>query len=154
MPVSTRNAKTCRQPHILRSSGQNPTAKTHIGHLVFQQMADVGACFEALLAQPTIRQRLAQAGKLDDIAPVIAARLAVLAALHDIGKVNTGFQTRIWQEADFPTDTRHPRHAGHIVDLTPVLNCDDTETADWFFNALGYRAGHHHPNEVPPYTRG
>lgn len=107
-------------------------------HLLEHHMADVGACFEALLAQPTIRQRLAQAGKLDDIAPVIAARLAVLAALHDIGKVNTGFQTRIWQEADFPTDTRHPRHAGHIVDLTPVLNGDDTETADWFFNALGW----------------
>ena len=107
-------------------------------HLLEHHMADVGACFEALLVQPTIRQRLAQAGKLDDIDPVITARLAVLATLHDIGKVNTGFQTRIWQEADFPTDTRHPRHAGHIVDLTPVLNCDDTETADWFFNALGW----------------
>ncbi len=107
-------------------------------HLLEHHMADVGACFEALLVQPTIRQRLAQAGKLDDIDPVITARLAILATLHDIGKVNTGFQTRIWQEADFPTDTRHPRHAGHIVDLTPVLNCDDTETADWFFNALGW----------------
>ena len=101
-------------------------------------MADVGACFEALLAQPTIRQRLAQAGKLDDIDPVIAARLAVLAALHDIGKANIGFQTQIWQEADLPTETRHPRSAGHIADLTPVLNGDDTETANWFFDALGW----------------
>ena len=107
-------------------------------HLLEHHMADVGACFEALLAQPTIRQRLAQAGKLNDIDPVTAARLAVLAALHDIGKVNIGFQTRIWQESDFPTDTRPPRLAGHIADLTPVLNCDDTETADWFFNALGW----------------
>ncbi len=101
-------------------------------------MADVGACFEALLAQPTIRQRLAQAGKLNDIDPVIAARLAVLAALHDIGKVNVGFQTRIWQEADFSTDIRRPHSAGHIADLIPVLNYDDTETAGWFFNALGW----------------
>ena len=107
-------------------------------HLLEHHMADVGACFEALLAQPTIRQRLAQAGKLNDIDPVIAARLAVLAALHDIGKINIGFQTRIWQEADLPAGTRHPPGAGHIIDLTPVLNEQDTETADWFFNALGW----------------
>ena len=49
-------------------------------HLLEHHMADVGACFEALLAQPTIRRRLAQAGKLKDIDPVTAARLAVLAA--------------------------------------------------------------------------
>ncbi len=108
-------------------------------HLLEHHMADVGACFEALLTQPTIRQRLAQAGNLDDVDSVIVARLAVLASLHDIGKVNIGFQTRIWQESDFPTDTRPPRGPrGHIADLIPVLNCDDTETADWFFNVLGW----------------
>ena len=107
-------------------------------HLLEHHMADVGACFEALLAQPTIRQRLAQAGKLDDIDPVTAARLAVLAAVHDIGKVNIGFQTRIWQESDFPTDTRHPRSAGHIADLIPVLSGEDDVTAKWFFDALGW----------------
>ena len=108
-------------------------------HLLEHHMADVGACFEALLAQPTIRQRLVRVGNLNDIDPVIAARLAVLAALHDIGKVNIGFQTWIWQEADLPPDTRHPRGPrGHIADLTPVLNCDDTETANWFFDALGW----------------
>ncbi len=101
-------------------------------------MADVGACFEALLAQPTIRQRLAVSGGLDDLDDATVARLAVLAAMHDIGKVNIGFQTRIWQQSDLPTDTRHPHSAGHIADLTPVLNCDDTETADWFFNGLGW----------------
>ena len=107
-------------------------------HLLEHHMADVGACFEALLAQPTIRQRLAASGGFDDLDDVTVARLAVLAALHDIGKVNIGFQTRIWQESDFPTDTRHPRRAGHIADLAPVLNCDDTETADWFFSSLSW----------------
>ena len=107
-------------------------------HLLEHHMADVGTCFEALLAQPTIRQRLARAGKLDDIAPVIAARLAVLAAIHDIGKVNIGFQTQIWQESDFPTDTRYPRSAGHIADLIPVLSGEDDVTAKWFFDALGW----------------
>ena len=33
---------------------------------------------------------------------------------------------------------RHPRSAGHIADLTPVLNCDDTDTADCFFNDLDW----------------
>ncbi len=107
-------------------------------HLLEHHMADVGACFEALLAQPTIRQRLAVAGGLDDLDDVTVARLAVLAALHDIGKVNVGFQRRIWQGADFPTGTCPPRPAGHIADLTPVLNCEDRKTATWFFDALGW----------------
>ena len=117
-----------------KSDQENPQ---HI-HLLEHHMADVGACFEALLDQPTIRQRLAQAGGLNDIDPVITARLAVLTALHDIGKVNIGFQTRIWQESDFPTDTRHPRPAGHIIDLTPVLSGEDEVTAQWFFDAVGW----------------
>ena len=117
-----------------KSDQENPQ---HI-HLLEHHMADVGACFEALLDQPTIRQRLAQAGGLNDIDPVITARLAVLTALHDIGKVNIGFQTRIWQESDFPADTRHPRPAGHIVDLTPVLSGEDEVTAQWFFDAVGW----------------
>ena len=101
-------------------------------------MADVGACFEALLAQPTIRQRLAVSGGLDDLDDVTVARLAVLAAVHDIGKVNIGFQTRIWQDSDFPTDTRHPHRAGHIIDLIPVLSGEDDVTAKWFFDTLGW----------------
>ena len=118
-----------------KSDRENPPQRIH---LLEHHMADVGACFEALLAQPTIRRRLAQAGKLNDFDPAIAARLAVLAALHDIGKVNIGFQTRIWQESDFPTDTRHPRPAGHIADLIPVLSGEDDVTAKWFFDALGW----------------
>ena len=108
-------------------------------HLLEHRMADVGACFEALLAQPTIRQRLARSGGRDDLDAATIARLSVFAALHDIGKANVGFQTRIWQDADLPTgDTKLPRRSGHIADLTPVLNYDDRETAAWFFNALGW----------------
>ena len=36
-------------------------------HLPEHQLADVGGCFEALLAQPIIKKRLATAGKLDDL---------------------------------------------------------------------------------------
>ena len=105
-------------------------------HLLEHHLADVGACFEALLSQPTIRQRLARSGGLEDLHGTIAARLCVFAALHDIGKANVGFQTRIWREADLPTGQRKPRWAGHTVDLTPVLNGDDYTTYQWFFEAL------------------
>ena len=106
-------------------------------HLLEHHLADVGACFEALLMQPTIRRRLARAGGRDDLDEATAARLAVFAGLHDIGKVNIGFQTRIWTEADRPSRRRIP-FAGHTNHLLPVLTDDDCETAGWFFDALGW----------------
>ena len=108
-------------------------------HLLEHHMADVGACLEALLAQPTIRRRLARSGGRDDLDAATIARLCVFAALHDIGKVNVGFQTRIWEAEDLPAgEARWPGRCGHIADLTPVLNHDDRETAAWFFDALGW----------------
>ena len=106
-------------------------------HLLEHHLADVGACFEALLMQPTIRRRLARAGGRDDLDEATAARLAVFAGLHDIGKVNIGFQTRIWTDADRPSRRRIP-FAGHTNHLLPVLTDDDCETAGWFFDALGW----------------
>ena len=109
-------------------------------HLLEHHMADVGACFERLLAQPTICARLAGAGGLNELDDTTVARLSLLAALHDIGKVNLGFQTQIWTDADLP-EGRLPssfKRVGHIVDLTPVLIGEDEETAGWFFNALGW----------------
>ena len=108
-------------------------------HLLEHHLADVAACFEALLDQPTIRKRVARTANLDALDQVTAARLAVLAALHDIGKVNTGFQTQIWRDEDLPTDRRRPRRTGHTVDLTPVLTGKDAKTAKWFFLALGWQ---------------
>ena len=107
-------------------------------HLLEHHMADVGACFEALLAQRTIRQRLARSAELDTLDDATAARLALLAAFHDIGKVNVGFQTQIWQHADWPAGKRPPGRAGHTLDLAPVLRGKDEATASWFFDALGW----------------
>ncbi len=107
-------------------------------HLLEHHLADVGACFAALLGQPMIRRRLARTAGWDDVDPATAARLCVFAALHDIGKVNLGFQTQIWHDADFPPGTRKPGRAGHTLDLTPVLRDEDSETAGWFFDALGW----------------
>lgn len=110
-------------------------------HLLEHHLADVGACFEALLAQPTIQHRLARSGNLDSLDDVTAARLSLFAALHDIGKVNVGFQTQIWRDADF-INLRRPlafRRVGHTADLTPVLDPHkDRETWEWFLPALGF----------------
>ncbi len=119
-----------------KSDRQNPQRI----HLLEHHLADVGACFEALLAQPTIRQRLARSGGLDALDQVTAARLAVFAALHDIGKASVSFQTQVWRDEDFPQGRRPAafRGASHTLDLPPILKGDDEQTAEWFFNALGW----------------
>ena len=52
-------------------------------HLLEHHLADVGACFEAVLQQPTIRRRLASAARLDDLDNATVARLC----LWDWGEV-------------------------------------------------------------------
>ena len=106
-------------------------------HLLEHHLADVGACFEALVAQPVIRARLARSGGQDNLDEATAARLAAFASLHDIGKANVGFQTRIWTEEDLQGRPR-PRWAGHTDDLGPVLMDEDRDTASWFFPAIGW----------------
>ena len=63
--------------------------------------------------------------------------MAAFASLHDIGKANVGFQTRIWTEEDLQGRPR-PRWAGHTDDLGPVLMDEDRDTASWFFPAIGW----------------
>ena len=62
-------------------------------HRLEHHCADVAACFEALLADQVLRDRFrVAAGKSDGLCEVTLARLAVLAFLHDFGKLNAGFQ--------------------------------------------------------------
>ena len=104
-------------------------------HLLEHHLADVGACFKALVDQPTIRDRLAAAGCVDALDDAAASRLCVFAALHDIGKVNIGFQTKTWDPDERP---RGIGTAGHTSDLVPILDGKDRETVKWFFDALGW----------------
>ena len=106
-------------------------------HLLEHHLADVGACFEALLEQPTILRRLAASAGVERLHESTKARLCVFAALHDIGKVNVGFQTQIWQPDDL-RGKRKPAWAGHTSDAVPVLTDRDSATADWFFKALSW----------------
>ncbi len=107
-------------------------------HLLEHHLADVGACFEAIIAQPTIRRRLARSAGLQDIDESTASRLALFAALHDIGKVNIGFQTKVWRREDWPRGQQPPDSGGHFNELVPVLTRDDDATAGWFFDNLGW----------------
>ena len=107
-------------------------------HLLEHHLADVSACMEALLAQPTIRRRLATAAGRKDLDAATTARLCVFASLHDIGKVNVGFQTQIWRDQDYPPSRWRPGRVGHTLDLVPVLSWEDRETAEWFLPALGW----------------
>ena len=117
-----------------KSGRQNPERI----HLLEHHLADVGACFEALLRQPLIRQSLARTAGWDAIDDATVARLCVFAALHDIGKVNIGFQTQIWRREDHPNGALPPGRAGHTVDLMPVLNGNDATTSEWFCDSLGW----------------
>ena len=125
------------RPYTTRFWGKYHSAPERI-HLLEHHLADVGACFEALVRQPLIRRRLAHTAGWDDIDDITAARLCVFAALHDVGKVNIGFQAQIWESDDWAGGQRPPRRAGHTLDLTPVLTDNDHATAEWFFEALGW----------------
>ena len=108
-------------------------------HLLEHHLADVGACFEALLTQPSIRRNLARSGGLDFLDDATAARLALFAALHDIGKVSAGFQTQIWRDADFPNRRRLTQITrGHYRELAPVMLGQNPETTERFFGNLDW----------------
>ena len=97
-------------------------------HPLRAHSAEVAAVFEALLARTLLRQRLARTGGQEDLTPVQAARLSVLAALHDAGKVNNGFQDQA-----FPPVKERIGHVGPMVDVLGA----DPEVRNPLLMALG-----------------
>lgn len=131
-PIYTR----CHWAKAMSDSQGTGTARIH---LLENHLADVGACFEALLAQPTIRRRLANSGGSEDLCDTTVARLCVFSALHDIGKISVSFQAKIWPNAGMPRWLKSSRRdSSHTLDLTPILTGADTATGSWFFDALGW----------------
>lgn len=80
-------------------------------HPLEDHSADVAACFNALLTTTLWQKRLAAVGGLKALTTVQTARLSVLAALHDVGKYNIGFQAK--------ADPASKLTAGHLL---PVLH--------------------------------
>ena len=89
-------------------------------HRLEHHCADVAACFEALLRGPVLRARFAQAAGTDHFTDTTAARLTLLAFLHDFGKLSVGFQFKV-PRPNAPA-RRPPGLAGHI---SAALLCFD-----------------------------
>lgn len=85
-------------------------------HPLLAHSADVAACFEALLQRTVLSRRLARLLGWKDLDDAHIARLAALAAIHDAGKVNQGFQVR---QQPSPTVW-----AGHVTEMISVLEAD------------------------------
>src|SRR5580692_2168023 len=82
-------------------------------HPVLAHCADVAACAEALLEQTLLRRRLAALAERDDLDAVDVARLSAIAAFHDIGKFNLGFQRK--------GDAVPRNPAGHVAEVLALL---------------------------------
>lgn len=81
-------------------------------HPLFDHCADVAAVAEALLHLPVWQQRLSRlAGR--ELDATDQARLCVFAALHDVGKLNLGFQAKGRPDLG-PT-------AGHVEEAVAAL---------------------------------
>jgi len=85
-------------------------------HPLAAHCADVAACTEALLHHTLLRRRLATLAGRDDLDEVDVARLSALAALHDIGKFNRGFQRK--------GDPEPRAVEGHVAEVL-ALFCSD-----------------------------
>ena len=81
-------------------------------HCLEHHCADIAACFQTLLADPVMRARFERAAGQISIDRVTETRLAVLAFLHDFGKLNAGFQFKVYDRAELSPG--RPPSAGHI----------------------------------------
>ncbi|PSQ88379.1 MAG: CRISPR-associated endonuclease Cas3'', partial [Bacteroidetes bacterium QS_8_64_10] len=82
-------------------------------HPLAAHSAEVAAVTEALLKRTILGDRLAALIGWEELSPVHVARLSALAALHDAGKVNHGFQNLAF-------DGAQPRN-GHVAPMVAFL---------------------------------
>ncbi|MEQ8457573.1 MAG: CRISPR-associated helicase Cas3' [Sandaracinaceae bacterium] len=85
-------------------------------HPLVDHCLDVAACAEALLERSLLGARLSGLARRESLTPVDRARLVVLAALHDLGKMNRGFQNR--GTGGFP-------QAGHVDEASWLLQSSE-----------------------------
>lgn len=96
-------------------------------HSIQSHAADVAACTEALLQNTILGTRLATMLGQPTLEDAQVARLAALAALHDIGKFNHGFQAKIAPGAHGT--------AGHVAEVLALFG-QDTELGGRLGQAL------------------
>jgi CRISPR-associated endonuclease/helicase Cas3 len=86
-------------------------------HPLLAHSADVAAVTEALLSQTILNRRIASLIGQENLSDSQVARLSALAAIHDAGKVNHGFQNKMYK-------SKQPR-AGHVAPIIELLGADD-----------------------------
>jgi CRISPR-associated endonuclease/helicase Cas3 len=96
-------------------------------HPLVDHCADVAACTQTLLDQAIIRRRIAACGGIDDFNATQQARLCVLAALHDVGKFNIGFQNKALAKPPFV--------AGHVSEAVWLFD-SGSQVRTEFLSAL------------------
>lgn len=126
---------------LRREDPSDRSSRVVAWHPLVDHCADVAACLVALLGwradgsfAPTLtNQRLARLGGLDQLDVVQVARLGVLAALHDVGKFNHGFQSKQEPGGGF---------AGHVSEPLTLL-VDGPGIVPWndrFAEAIGRKS--------------
>jgi CRISPR-associated endonuclease/helicase Cas3 len=93
-----------------------------VSHRLVHHAADVAACFEAILSIPTVRLRLIQSAGMS-LSTTLFARLAVLAFLHDAGKLHPGFQAKGW-----PSGIGMRLLRGHVAEGASIFGPDGPRT--------------------------
>lgn len=85
-------------------------------HHLLAHSADVASVLEALLKHSILNQRIAKLAGWEELNDIQIARLSFLAAIHDAGKANIGFQNKI--------NAQPPFVAGHVKPMLDLLNAD------------------------------
>ena len=83
-------------------------------HSLIDHSIDVAAVFQMLLTNPTVCERLARAGGVDQLDDRQIERLCFLAFIHDLGKCSLNFRAKAAPALD-------RRLAGHIEALKPLF---------------------------------
>ncbi len=125
-----------QHPSIQEQTSDRPAwgkyESPHCYHRLEHHCADVAACFEILLQEPILRRRFEQALGNISLCAVTKARLTAIAFLHDFGKLNAGFQFKVFDRNELSTTPPWGKGHGHIVEA--FFCCQQ----DHMCNALGF----------------